>query len=149
MKLGLVSDENGHNFTFTSPQATAVAERERFKSELTAIIGRNRSGVTTPAPQPPPPPITAAQAPSSVPSPRPPLPLARQSVSRAPSVASDSHGSTPVNDPTSDFRLRKKVLLSMPDLAALHRELVLGGQITENEFWEGREVSLLMCVPRV
>ena len=51
-------------------------------------------------------------------------------------------GLPPVNDPTHDFRLRKKVLLSTPELAALHKELVMGGQITENEFWEGREVSL-------
>ena len=135
-----MSDEAGHNFTFTSPQSTAVVEREKFKTELTNIIGRNRSGVATPAPHPPPP-ISAAQTPSSAPSPRPLGPLSRKSASRAPSVASDSHGSTPVNDPTNDYRLRKKVLLSTPELAALHRELVIGGHITENEFWDGREVS--------
>ncbi|KAH9022838.1 hypothetical protein EDB85DRAFT_1895073 [Lactarius pseudohatsudake] len=29
--------------------------------------------------------------------------------------------------------------LNTPDLAALHRELVVSGQVTETEFWEGRE----------
>ncbi len=140
LKIGLVSDDAGHNFTFTSPQAVAVTERERFKGELTNIISRNRSGVATPTV---PAPITpsATQAPTGVPSPRPPLAISRPSTSRAPSVASDSRTTgTPVNDPTSDYRLLKKVLVSNTELAALHRELVMGGHITENEFWEGREV---------
>jgi transcription initiation factor TFIIH subunit 1 len=33
------------------------------------------------------------------------------------------------------------VLNKNPNLKMLHRELVLGKQITEEEFWEGREVS--------
>ncbi|PSR81186.1 hypothetical protein PHLCEN_2v6521 [Hermanssonia centrifuga] len=143
LKIGLVSDDAGHNFTFTSPQAVAVTERERFKGELTNIISRNRSGVATPTV---PAPITpsATQAPTGVPSPRPPLAISRPSTSRAPSVASDSRtAGTPVNDPTSDYRLRKKVLVSNTELAALHRELVMGGHITENEFWEGREHLIL------
>ena len=40
----------------------------------------------------------------------------------------------------ADFQLRKRVLLNSPELATLHRELVMTGQITENEFWDGREV---------
>ncbi|KAF7792342.1 hypothetical protein EIP86_003378 [Pleurotus ostreatoroseus] len=143
LKLGLVSDESGHNFTFTSPQPVALAEREKFKAELTNIISRNRSGVATPSAPPPTTPVIPSAA-SSAPSPRPHVPLSRASTSRAASVASDSRGpGTPVNDPINDFRLRKKVLVSTPELGALHRELVLGGQITENEFWEGREHLIL------
>ncbi|KAM5530768.1 hypothetical protein V8D89_015575 [Ganoderma adspersum] len=153
LKIGLVSNEAGHNFTFTSPQAVALAERDKFEAELTGIIARNRA-------PPPSSPITAAPTPKSrlagTPAPgangsatatplRPPPPLARPSQSRAQSVASDSRASgTPLSDnPTNDFRLRKKVLLSTPELAQLHRELVMGGHITENEFWEGREHLLL------
>jgi hypothetical protein len=33
--------------------------------------------------------------------------------------------------------------MSNPELGALHRDLVMGGQITEAEFWEGREVLLV------
>ncbi|KAH9016956.1 hypothetical protein EDB85DRAFT_1874739, partial [Lactarius pseudohatsudake] len=33
--------------------------------------------------------------------------------------------------------------LNTPDLAAPHRELVVSGQVTETEFWEGREHLLL------
>ena len=35
---------------------------------------------------------------------------------------------------------RLQIFLTTPELAALHRELVMGGHITESEFWEGREV---------
>jgi transcription initiation factor TFIIH subunit 1 len=65
----------------------------------------------------------------------------RPSTSRAESVSSTR--GTPVNDPVHDFRIRKKVLVKTPELAALHRELVVSGQITETEFWEGREVHTL------
>ncbi|KAJ3550103.1 hypothetical protein NM688_g5109 [Phlebia brevispora] len=144
LKLGLTSDEAGYNFTFTSPQPVALVEREKFKVELTDVISRNRSGVATPATHPPPISPSTPRVASNAPSPRPPIPLSRPSTSRAASIASDSRGSgTPVNDPINDFRLRKKVLLSTPELAALHRELVMAGQITENEFWEGREHLLL------
>jgi transcription initiation factor TFIIH subunit 1 len=50
---------------------------------------------------------------------------------------------TPVitgGDPAAEFRLRKKVLMNNPELGALHRDLVMTGQITEAEFWDGREV---------
>ncbi|CAL1706845.1 unnamed protein product [Somion occarium] len=142
LKLGLVSDDAGHNFTFTSPQPASLTEREKFKAELTNIISRNRSGVATPAPGTRPP-RTPGVPGTPVPRPAPSLSRAA-STSRAPSVGSDSRGpGTPVGDPTHDFRLRKKVLMSTPELAQLHRELVMTGQISENEFWEGREHLLL------
>ncbi|CDO75354.1 hypothetical protein BN946_scf184966.g22 [Trametes cinnabarina] len=155
LKVGLVNDETGHNFTFTSPQAVALAEREKFEAELTNIIARNRANAPASIQQRPGPTVavpTPSPATPSTPRPPPhagtparPTPhLSRAPPSRAASVASDTRTSgTPVNDPTSDFRLRKKVLLSNPELAQLHRELVMGGHISENEFWEGREHLLL------
>ncbi|KAI0744064.1 hypothetical protein C8Q80DRAFT_1326480 [Daedaleopsis nitida] len=158
LKVGLFSDEAGHNFTFTSPQAVALAERDKFEAELSNIIARNRTGAGAPVPPPlkaaaphaavatpaPPTPTLAQGSAAGTPI-RPPPPISRPSTSRAGSVVSDARASvTPFgNDATSDFRLRKKVLLSTPELAQLHRELVMGGHITENEFWEGREHLLL------
>lgn len=47
----------------------------------------------------------------------------------------------PGNDPATDVRLRKTILMSDPELGALHRELVaVSGQLSEAEFWAGREV---------
>lgn len=148
LKLGILGDDTGHNFTFTSPQPVACTEREQFKKELTNIISRNRSvqdaskplasstttsaSVSTPA--------------SAAPTPRPLAIPSHPSTSRAGSVSSDRR-STPVipgNDAASDFRLRKKVLLSNLDLGSLHRDLVMSGQITEAEFWDGREVIHIM-----
>ena len=148
LKLSLVGDDAGHNFTFTSPQPVAATEREKFKQELTSIISRNRrASELLPRPHVPPINATSGVSFSSTPSPaafngKPTPNSTRPPVSRAPSVASDRR-ETPVitgGDPASEFRLRKKVLLNNPELGALHRDLVMSGQITEAEFWDGREV---------
>jgi transcription initiation factor TFIIH subunit 1 len=138
LKVGLENDSNGHNFTFTSPNA--LTERETFKAQLTTIISNNRAareaGVI-PSPQTSVP--TVSLSPNGA-THRAPAPPSRPSTSRAESVSSTR--GTPVNDPVNDFRIRKKVLVKTPELAALHRELVVSGQITETEFWEGREVQV-------
>ncbi|KAG6831678.1 hypothetical protein H0H92_008321 [Tricholoma furcatifolium] len=113
LKLGLLHDDVGHNFTFTAPPPHAYNERESFKKELTAIISRNR-----------------AQEPVQPP------------VAPAPVSVTPSQTSTPTPQP-SDFRLRKQVLITNPDLAQLHRDLVIAGHITEADFWDGREHLLL------
>jgi transcription initiation factor TFIIH subunit 1 len=148
LKLGLLGDENGHNFTFTSPQPVAYTEREKFKKELTNIISRNRSLQDLQKPSISATSSAAVTAPASnAPTPRPLAGPSRPSTSRAASVSS-GRGSTPViagSDPVSDFRLRKKVLISNPELGTLHRDLVMSGQITEAEFWDGREVYDAFC----
>ena len=141
LKIGLENDSNGHNFTFTSP--LALTERETFKAQLTTIISNNRSareaGGVLPSPQQTSVPAAAASSSANGATHRAPAPTpSRPSTSRAESVSSTR--GTPVNDPVHDFRIRKKVLVKTPELAALHRELVVSGQITETEFWEGREV---------
>ncbi|KAG7098746.1 hypothetical protein E1B28_000656 [Marasmius oreades] len=142
LKLDMKGGEIGHNFTFISPQAIAYVEREKFKTELAASISYNRNSLDQP-PQATPSKQHDTQStsvPLSIPS--------RPSSSRAASVTSDTIATPiiPGSDPASDFRLRKNVLLGNPDLAALHRELVIGGHITETEFWEGREHLLLAQV---
>lgn len=152
LKLALVGDDAGHNFTFTAPQAIAYSERENFKNELTNIIGRNRAASEIASKGP----VTAFSVapvtPSTTPAPvkpqqPPPLPVPpSRASSRAASVSSDQRA-TPIilgNDTVNDFKLRKTVLLANPELSALHRELVVGGQISEAEFWDGR-VHLLLA----
>ncbi|KAJ4483237.1 hypothetical protein J3R30DRAFT_3285435 [Lentinula aciculospora] len=139
LKIALFGDDNGHNFTFVSP-TVALGEREKFKAELTAIIARNRKSSETLKP--------IASTFSSTPTNPTPQPLrpgalsSRPSTSRATSVSSENLRATPIipgTDPAADFRHRKNVFLNNPELAALHRELVAGGHISEAEFWEGRE----------
>ncbi|KAJ7268740.1 hypothetical protein B0H12DRAFT_1096404 [Mycena haematopus] len=145
LKVALVGDDTGHTFAFTSPKASN--EREKFKSELTVIMSRNRAAsvaaarapVVSVAPSPVAKPVVAAA--------RPPLLSQTPSGSRAVSVSSNELRNVtiiPGNDPATDVRLRKTILMSDPELGALHRELVaISGQLTEAEFWEGREHLLL------
>lgn len=137
LKLVLYSFADGHTFTFTNPAPVATAEREQFKNEITNHISRNRTARTsgqlpTDTPAAPATPNNFAAPPPKTPTTRPP-----GGTPRASSVASDRSGSG--ND-AADFQLRKRVLLNSLELANLHRELVMTGQITENEFWDGREV---------
>ncbi len=130
LKLGLVGDDAGHTFQFTGP-GTAVAEREAFKTELTNIIANNRNGGAT---------VDFAVNHKN-PSPRTATPLLSVPASRAGSVSSNGRASSSApSGPADDFHTRKNVLLKNQELADLHKQLVMTGQITENEFWEGREV---------
>ena len=129
LKLGLVGNDAGHTFMFTSPQANA--DREMFKTEITKIISLNRNtsaSVDNGA-------VSAKALASSI------QRAATSSVSRATSVSSNDRMSIAPSGLMDDYHIRKKVLMKSPELATLHRELVMTGQITENEFWEGREVS--------
>ena len=148
LKLVLYSFAEGHTFTFTSPPPVATAEREQFKNEITNHISRNRTSrvsgkSSTDVPATPATPNNFAAPPPRTPTLRP-----TGGTPRASSIASDKSGSA--ND-AADFQLRKRVLLNSPELATLHRELVMTGQITENEFWDGREVHEynLYCFPDV
>ncbi|KAF8070610.1 hypothetical protein FPV67DRAFT_1561376 [Lyophyllum atratum] len=125
LKLGLLGDDAGHNFTFISPSQsrTQNANGSRRSSPLS-------SAGTEPPRMSQSPPVSAA---SSAPPSNPPTPRA-MAMPRA---------LIPGNDPASDFRLRKKVLIGNPELGQLHRDLVMSGQITEAEFWDGREHLLL------
>ena len=134
LKLVLYSFLEGHTFTFTNPLPVATAEREQFKNEITNHISRNRTSRASATD-----PLTTPATPNNFAAPSPKTAAIRQSggTPRASSITSDRSGSG--ND-AADFQLRKRVLLNSPDLANLHRELVMSGQITENEFWDGREV---------
>lgn len=53
----------------------------------------------------------------------------------------------PTGDPVKEaaammFRLRKKILLDDPELAALHRAVVIKGKLSENDFWASRQVRI-------
>lgn len=154
------AEGGGYQFVFTSPPAQATKDRDAFKNALSTILSQNRaggtSGTATPTRNGPVLPASAngnarAPLPSRPPGGGPALPT------RATSTVGDANGghsrsgSTFGGSPApsiapgaglsaDDIRLRKKVLVANPDLMGLHRDLVMSGQITEAEFWEGREV---------
>ncbi|ELU42505.1 BSD domain-containing protein [Rhizoctonia solani AG-1 IA] len=102
---------NAYTFVFTSLKA--VAEGNNFKELITNILTANIAQQQAAAREQAPATDTQAAAPVTI-TPRADRPLS-------------------VND------LRKFVLLKRADLAALHRELVMTGNLTETEFWAGRE----------
>jgi transcription initiation factor TFIIH subunit 1 len=145
---------------FTSPPAQAAKDRDAFKGALSTILSQNRaggaSGTATPTQNGP---VLPASANGNARAPLPGRPPAGGPVlpTRATSTVGDSNGGhsrtgsafggspAPSVAPgaglsADDIRLRKKVLVANPDLMGLHRDLVMSGQITEAEFWEGREV---------
>ncbi|VDC06943.1 unnamed protein product [Peniophora sp. CBMAI 1063] len=164
LKIVIKDVKDPYMFTFLAPRAQAEQECEALKNELTNVLAQNRHAAPAPpaAPAPvagsgpfaaPGVPVTAAS--SAIPASTGAGPLrtpaatpgpVRPSISRAVSTSSEARG-TPgpsSGDPAiSDFRLRKKVMVKHPDLGALHKELVMSGQITEAEFWEGREHLLI------
>ncbi|BGP56112.1 hypothetical protein JCM8202_005878 [Rhodotorula sphaerocarpa] len=145
--------EDSHNFTFVSP-TNALADRDWFKDQLSQHIARNRERDAQQAS------VQAAGIQGSGNSPA--APGAAGSATPGPGAgatgkgkgkeADASRGGTPsAGTPTSGaagatasaqattFRLRKLVLQADPTLLQLHRDLVLTGEITETEFWAGRQ----------
>ncbi|GAA5871528.1 hypothetical protein JCM16303_000784 [Sporobolomyces ruberrimus] len=144
--------DDSYNFTFTSA-ATALSDRERFKGEISTIIARNREREAQIASN-----AAAAAGTQNGTS----TAGGGQDKGKGKAVesrANDQSGggantlnsttqpssSTTTTTATSQggtFRLRKQILQSSPQLLSLHRELVLSGQLTEQEFWQGREQLL-------
>lgn len=114
-------------FHFTSPPAVAEAELAKFKSLLLEVITQNTAQGSVPIP-------SAAKT-TTTPSPSTPIPRPSPtpSYSRASSAA-------PSKSQPFPFEVYQRVLTRSPELASLHQELVQAGQITEEEFWDGREV---------
>lgn len=105
--------EDAYSFAYTSA-SSAISDREYFKRELGAIIAANRERLERGG-------GGGAAAEPSV----------KGKEKERDNGAAEGAAAT--------YRLRKLVLTSSPALAQLHRELVIGGDISEAEFWEGRE----------
>lgn len=108
---------NAYTFVFSSSKA--VADGQNFKELITNILTQN---------------IAQQQA----------------QAAREEAAATDAQSAVPVpimpraDRPLSTNDLRKFVLMKRADLAALHRELVMTGNLTEAEFWAGREASSMV-----
>ncbi|KAA1128781.1 RNA polymerase II transcription factor B subunit 1 [Puccinia graminis f. sp. tritici] len=114
--------EETYNFAFTS--SDPLSDRETFKKHISEIILQNRGqGQASQAPTQP---TDGTEIPKN-----PPTDDNR--------IASDKGKAV---NPLEDWRLKKRVLQNHPDLRQLHKEMVIGGQISEGEFWDGREELL-------
>ncbi|SPO31208.1 related to TFB1 - subunit of RNA polymerase II transcription initiation factor TFIIH [Ustilago trichophora] len=144
---------------FNAAQQTALDDREKFKNELAAAVGRNRASVEggggsatpsippSPAAAPSPPstanatraatPDTRAATPTST-----STPTATKPSSTAASPAPTTSSSSTIKRPAqslpprkTDIELRISVIKSNPTLRALHKDIVISGQMSDAEFW--------------
>lgn len=148
--------------SFTSA-ASAVSDREHFKREISQIIAKNKAAAASAAN------ASASSAPSTAPPtpgpsgiaatingqfnglPSPAEAAAAASKVLAAAAANGTRSDTPVAsasngtimDPTKDWAVRQRLLKKNADLRQLHIDLVRTGQISEEEFWEGREQLLV------
>ena len=106
--------EEFFNFTFIAA-SSALSDRERFKKEISDLVAANRERISN----------GDTSIPGDTPS------------------AKGKERAIPLPPAPTTFHLRKKVLMSDPALAALHRDLVQSKMISEAEFWEGREDLIL------
>lgn len=132
IKVGLAAAPNApptdeaYSFTF-SAATSAVSDREVFKRELSLVIAANRERLERAAAGP----STSAPTPAST---APEAP-ARPTLQPAPPSSSAL--------PPSINTLRRLVLDADPALKALHHSLcITSGEISEAEFWAGREDRL-------
>jgi transcription initiation factor TFIIH subunit 1 len=124
-------------FTFTSQ--TKEDDRKAVQDILIPFVSVNK-GVSAPAPDPAP-----AASGSGTSTPVAGTPAALSTVQKGKRKAEDSpapqFSEAAQAARKAEQKLKIKVLSKNPNLKTLHRELVMGGQISEKEFWEGREVS--------
>ncbi|KAK4054195.1 RNA polymerase II transcription factor B subunit 1 [Microbotryomycetes sp. JL201] len=156
-----VGDES-YNFQFTAG-SSAVSDRERFKKELSAIINSNReralaeplvAAATYQTDEDVKPTVDQLSAvDKSKQKASAPVPQAKSgnltrsaspTTQRASRAASTTHGAQTLSaaaatTSTSDIQLRRLVLQADPPLKQLYTDLVIGRQISDTEFWEGRE----------
>lgn len=147
---------------FNAAQQTALDDREKFKNELAAAVAKNRASIdggggsatpsapASPAPVPSSPvPTTAAATPDT----RAATPtLTRPSSTTASSAASPIPAKrTRAKDlppPKTDIELRISVIKSNPQLRALHKDIVISGQMSDAEFWSHPQRQRLIRAER-
>ena len=146
---------------FNAAQATALEDREKFKNELAAAVARNRANAdggaaTSSAPASPGPapssPSTATRA--ATPDTRAATPTATRpsSTTASSAAASPAPSKRPrpkdLPPPKTDIELRISVIKSNPQLRALHKDIVISGQMSDAEFWSHPQRQRLIRAER-
>ncbi|TYJ55221.1 hypothetical protein B9479_004051 [Cryptococcus floricola] len=132
--------ENGLLFVFSNPK-TREDDRKVVQDILIPFVAANKN------------PIAAAPSPAPAAAPSTAAAIAISDVAKGKRKADDSSGpGTPTTGsplPPAQRaarsklnKIRQKVLEKNDSLRMLHKELVLGRQITEEEFWQGREALI-------
>lgn len=145
---------------FNAAQQTALDDREKFKTELAAAVSRNRASADagSAAPSTPASPAAAPSSPSSAiraatPDTRAATPTQTRPTSTAASTAASPAPSKrprpkDLPPPKTDIELRISVIKSNPQLRALHKDIVISGQMSDAEFWSHPQRQRLIRAER-
>ena len=146
---------------FNAAQQTALEDREKFKNELAAAVGRNRASIdagsatpSAPASPAPVPSSPSAATRAATPDTRAATPtLTRPSSTTVSSAAASpvpTNRPRPRNQPPpkTDIELRISVIKSNPQLRALHKDIVISGQMSDAEFWSHPQRQRLIRAER-
>ncbi len=142
---------------FNAAQQTALDDREKFKTELAAAVGRNRAAVdgasapASPAPAPSSPSVAATRAATpdtGAATPATTRPASTTVSSTASPVPSKRPRPKDLPPPKTDIELRISVIKSNPQLRALHKDIVISGQMSDAEFWSHPQRQRLIRAER-
>ncbi|KAF9956954.1 RNA polymerase II transcription factor B subunit 1 [Mortierella alpina] len=118
-------------YSFEFPSSNAAKERDEFKDAITAVISarQSRTAASTPTAGGASPTVSDASAPGTP----------KNSIN--PSRAGPSGVKRPLNGgaAAAELRVRVSLLTQDKDLATLHKDLVMGKHVSEEEFWESRK----------
>lgn len=135
IKIVEVKPDTSHGFIFTS--SAALAERDAFKDGISGILATrqaltNANGTSTGG---------AGSSPSAVAS----STMSDASAPGTPRMGAVSgpggmrRGLASGSGPSAEMKLRFALLKQNKDLAMLHKDLVMGKHVSEEEFWETRK----------
>ncbi|CBQ69882.1 related to TFB1-subunit of RNA polymerase II transcription initiation factor TFIIH [Sporisorium reilianum SRZ2] len=128
---------------FNAAQQTALDDRENFKNELAAAMGRNKANVdggsaapSAPASPAPVPSSPSAATRAATPDTRAATPTLTRPTTDSPAPSSTQRSKAKdIPPPKTDIELRISVIKSNPQLRALHKDIVISGQMSDAEFW--------------
>jgi transcription initiation factor TFIIH subunit 1 len=146
LKLVFKDDVPAGGLLFTFTGTTKEDDRKTVQDILIPFVSVNKGVAPAPAAVASPVPAVVSTGGSGASTPG--TPGALSAVQRGKRKAEDSPA--PLSEAAQTARkaeqkLKIKVLGKNPNLKLLHRELVMGGQISEKEFWEGREVGVSLA----
>ncbi|KAF9113582.1 RNA polymerase II transcription factor B subunit 1 [Mortierella sp. AM989] len=126
IKVVEMKPDTSHSFVFTS--ADALKERNNFKEGISAIIAERQLRTTAGSSTAGSPVVSDSSAPGT---PK----LMAQSKMGPGGVRRGLNGA----GPSAELKARFELLKQNKELAMLHKELVMGKHVSEEEFWESRK----------
>ncbi|KAG8834705.1 RNA polymerase II transcription factor B subunit 1 [Serendipita sp. 399] len=133
-KLKIVASDVDYNFIFAGEEPSCFVNRDAFRDQVKLLI---RESMTQPSTA-----TTSAEA-----TPEVSTPSAMDIETPQESAQTPRTSSTPlptIIDPAKElaartYRLKKKILVRDPELAALHSAVVINGKMSDADFWASRE----------